>query len=234
MQLDVSELVKHGEGVIEQLNQSFRHRLDSPLTKIPERYTESGGAVALKVMCDLGGAKFGMFTLINLQDFAHLRGQNDCGCSNADDEFSVLIENVEIVDQTKGIVRRVGGFIGLKSFDKTSDIWVRDSFYFSFKSSAFVRAEWLFQENWELDSSNVLYFPRVGEMPNNVVKAGSKVMNRLSGKHTEAWRDSAIRMILGGLAQHLSVVLWDKGVVAFLKEPLHFEVEIADVLFGPF
>lgn len=234
MQLDVSELVKDGEGVVEQFNQSFRYRLDSPLTKIPERYTESGGAVALKVICDLGGVKFGMFTLINLQDFAHLRGQNDCGCSNANDKFSVLIEDVEIVDQPKGIVRRVGGFIGLKSFDKVPDVWVRDPLYFSFKSSAFVRAEWLFQKNWELDSSNVLYFPRVGEMPNNVVKAGSKVMNNLSGKHAEAWRDSAIRMVLSGLAQHLSVVLWHDGVVAFLKEHLHFEIEIADVLFRPF
>jgi sulfur transfer complex TusBCD TusB component (DsrH family) len=60
------------------------------------------------------------------------------------------------------------------------------------------------------------------------------MVENLSCKHTEAWWDNAISMILNCLKELLSVVLWKNGVVAFLKKKGDLLIQIEDVLFGPF
>ena len=132
--LENSEFVNYADCVAEQLYQSLSDRLDFPPTKIPERYTRLTCAVVLKVICNLNGFEFGVCLLISGQDSFQLAGKDNGHCIRAENKFSVLIDNVEVVDYPKRIVQRIGGIMRLKSFDQISNIRVRDSLYFSFKT----------------------------------------------------------------------------------------------------
>ena len=90
--------------------------------------------MVLKVTCDLGGVKVRVCPLITFENVVHLAGENSSPRSDAENKFFVLIDNVEVVDEPKGIVRRIGGVERLKSFDQATDIGISDSLYFSFKS----------------------------------------------------------------------------------------------------
>jgi hypothetical protein len=185
---DVSEnleILNDLDRVVEQLRQSWNDRLDFPPTKIPERYIGHQGAVVLEVVCDLGGIKFGMLPFIALNDALHLGRKESRSSASTDDKFLMFIRNVEVVDDRQGIVKRVGGVIGLKSFNKAKNIRVCDSCYFSFKTLAPVMIGRTFIKDWKLDFPNVFY--RLdGEVPHNVVKAGSQVMDDFPSEHAES------------------------------------------------
>jgi hypothetical protein len=183
------------------------------------------------VTCDLAGVKFRMCPLIIFDDGSHLDREKHRTCGKAKDKLSMLIDDVEVVDDIQRVVQGVGGVMRLKFFDESTDIQVCDSVYFSFKLFAPVMVERLFK-NRKLNMPNIPYKVFMREMPNNVVKAGSEMMNDFSGEHTESWWNEAILMVLNRLTEQLSIVLWQRGVVAFLKEKGDLSIQIEDVLLG--
>lgn len=206
-----SEFLDYANRIVKQLHQSFSDGLDFPPTKIPERYTGLRGSVAVKVTRNLGRVKVGMCPLITLQEPLHITGQHYGWGADTQNKFLMLIENVEIVDQPEGIVRRVGGVIRLDSFDKGKDISICDSCYFSFKTLTPV----LIDKRVKLENREVnllrIFNRQNREVPNDVIKAGSQVMNNLSDQHAESWWDDKVLMVLNCLSKQLCIALWEKG-----------------------
>lgn len=174
-----------------------------------------------------------MLPLITLNDAHHLFRKDHRSGRRSEDKLFVLIDNVEIMDDPQGVVKRIGGVIWLKPFDKGKDISVCDSCYFSFIKFAPVMIDRPFVENRELDLPRVLYMLD-REVPNDVVKTGSQVVNNFARQYTESRWNNTILMILNCLKEQLTIVLWEDGVAAFLKEVVDFPIEIGDVLFGSF
>ena len=230
---DTCEFFARGDSVVKQCNQSLTDGLNPHPAKIPERYVGLRGALTLKVICDLGGVKFGMCPLITFKDAFHLDREYDGSSGGKDNKLFVLIDDVEIVDDPQGTVQRVGGIIRLHMFDQEPGIRFCDSLYFSFKSLTASFIDRPFLENRKLNLPPVVYWAD-REMPSNVVKTRPELMDPLTRENAKAWWDDKILMVLNSLKQSLAVVVWENGVVAFLKEPLDFDIEIADVLFGPF
>ena len=154
---NISEIPSYADRVVDQLDQPFRNRLDSPPTKIPERYTRLGGTVALEVTCNLGGVKFRMFPLISFQNPLHLTGKNSRARTHTENQFSVPIDDIEVVDDPQGVVKRIGGVIRLQLFDESPNIRVCDSLYFSFKKRTALMIGGPRLKYRELNLPNVLY-----------------------------------------------------------------------------
>ncbi|MGA7155202.1 MAG: hypothetical protein WBY53_00040 [Acidobacteriaceae bacterium] len=230
---NLSEVVDGCSRVIEESHQPFGDRLDFPPSKIPERYAGLKCSIALELACNLGGVKFGMCPLIYVNSRAQMAGQRYGRSSFTKDKFSVLVDDVKVMDQPKGIVRRVGGVIGLQSFDQRPDFAICNSLYFPFVSGKFTFLDRPVQVNRKVHR-HVIYLGTDRKMPHDMIKGRSQMVNDLPDEHTESWWDDTVHVVLNGLAMQLSVVLWEGGVVAFIKEPLHFGVEIVDVLLSPF
>ena len=98
--------------VVEQLHQSWNDRLDFPPAKIPERYGRMGGSVALEMTCNIGGAKLGMCPFITFNNPLHFRREVERPGRWEDNEFSMLIDNVEIVNDPQGITEGSGALYG--------------------------------------------------------------------------------------------------------------------------
>ena len=229
---ETRESINSVSHIVEKNNQRWNSRFEFPLTKIPERYTGLQNSIALQVACQVSGIQFGICLLIRFNEGENLLREKPHPSVETEERFLMFIDNIELVDDRKGVVQRVGGFVGLHSFDQITNLGIRDPLYLSFKSGKFVFLNRLFSAHRKINR-HVVLLGAGGEVPYDMVETGSQVMNDLPCQHTESWWNATVLMILKGLKENLVVVLWDSGIIAFIKEPLDLRVEIKDVLFGP-
>jgi hypothetical protein len=67
-----------------------------------------------------------------------------------------------------------------------------------------------------------------------VIEARPEMVDDFDCKNTEPWWDHAISVVMNRLKELLSIIVWENGVRAFLKEEGDTLIQIKNVLFGPF
>jgi hypothetical protein len=73
-----------------------------------------------------------------------------------------------------------------------------------------------------------------GKEPNNVIQTGPEVVNNLSRKDAESRRNLALSMSLESVLKGLLIVVGDSGILPLAKESCDLNIQIGDVLIGPF
>ncbi|HKO11874.1 MAG TPA: hypothetical protein VJV22_07900, partial [Acidobacteriaceae bacterium] len=184
--LETLERIDDATRVVEQIHQRYRDRLDWPPTKIPERYNRLQYSIGLKLVCQLGLVKFGMFPLISFYDGMQARREDSGTGVESHDEFSVLIDNVEVVDHKQGIVNRIGGIVRLEQFDLPENVLIRDRMYLSVIKLTGVTIQRPFLKDRELNFPAVVLWA-VREHPHDVVEAGSEMVDNFTGQNAESW-----------------------------------------------
>jgi hypothetical protein len=203
-------------------------------TKLVERYLRNNISVALELALEIDGGNSRYSALVlNVLNHGLHRDLNRAGTGN-DYQFSMLVDNVVVVDDEHQRVNGVASVIWLKLFDETTDYRLSDSLYFSFVSGKKVFLRWPRLKDGKLDPSHVgLPVTRLGEVPHNVVENRSQVMNHLSCQDSEAKGNRAISVVLNCLANKLLVLVAKDGISALLKKPVDLDLKILDVLLGP-
>lgn len=209
--------------------------MDFPPTKIFERYDRNELAVALEMNCEIEARQFRMLALVSPESGVHVfRNISRSGAVNQQ-HFSVLIDNVEIVNNQDGGFDRIGGVVRLEPFDKVEDFGICNSLYCSLIRMNFVFIDRLFLKDRKLDFLGAPFpvFVR-RENPDHMVQTGSQLVDDLASQHTQTWWNDQILMVMESIKEQLFIVLGENWVLAFLKEPGDFHIEIANVLVGPF
>jgi hypothetical protein len=214
------ELLHDADDVIVQVHQALYDSLRFPPAKIAKRYLGDDLAIALELTFEINGraSRYAALVIhVPLPEVnVNLRGP---GRGN-DDQFSMLVDNVEVVDSQEHRIRRVGATIWLKSLDEFANSSVCDPLYFSFILGEHVSQSWRFFENRKLNKPNIL--PPVidtREMPDDVIEARSKMVNDLAGENTEAKRNRTLAMILDRLRNDLLVLVAEEGYSLSSKNP---------------
>ena len=223
------------DDVIMQFHQAWNDRLDFPPTKILERYLRDDLALALNFCCEVDGHTAWITALVTHISLENFGWNLDGPRGHTQDEFSVFIDNVHVVNDQERRIDRVAGVIRLKAIDQVAHISTRDSLYFSFISGNAVFIDWPHFKNGKFDSAEMLSpVFRCGELPDHMIKTGTQMVDNLSREHGEPWWNHALLMVLNRLKEELVVVLGQDSVWAFLKKSVDFRLEITDILVGPF
>ena len=165
--------------MIRELLQSWDDRLDCPPTKLPERYLRKKPALALKMSCELHGAKVGMLALESSKPVGLVR--DEFSRIEHNNQLLVLIDNVHVVYDPEKSARRCEALIRLKIADHVADEPAANSPYFSFISGNTAWIAWPNFQDRELDIDSVFFsVDRVREEPDDMIKGRPEMMNNFA------------------------------------------------------
>lgn len=219
---------------IVKLIQQWDERLRLPLTEIPQGYHRGKLSIVLQIGF---GFCLGDYSLqVTHHRISEGVGINcDPTAGNAQDKFFVLIRNVHVMEQQQGIGSRIGGIVRLKPLDHVQNSDVADSLYFSFVTGKTVFVPWPRFQDGKFDEPSIFAAPVIGrgELPNDVVKAGTQMVDDLARQDAKSERNSQFLKVLECLKEKLHIFLWDNCITAFLEEPIGLDLQIKDVLAGP-
>lgn len=231
---------------IEQLHQRWDNKLTFPLAYLGKRYLRGDYGILIDYSTGQGqfvaGKNISCLSIAVLDKdaigFDPHAGQNGHIRTTVDNhQLPVLVESVHIVHDANGVVFSVApSLVGLQFPDEVENSGISDSLYFSLVSATFVfrKRKRVLSEYRELD--RVLMFDSVlgaGEMPCNVVKVGTKMMNGLPTQDAKTNRDGKISMVVNSILPLLRVWIGDDWILASFEENVDLPLKIEDVLIGP-
>lgn len=228
------ELPHYGDDVVVHFRQPLYDRLRFPPTKIAKRYLRNDLAVALELASEVDGRTSRYSALVTNVLLPQSDGELQRPRSGNDYQFSMLVDNVEVVDSKEHRIRRVRTAIWLKLLDEIENPGVCDSLYFSFILGEHVRRVWWAFEDREFNVPNLIAPVRViREMPDDVVETRSEMVDDLPGQDIESKGNRPLAVILDRLRNELIVLITEERVFAALKKPCDLRLKITDVLVGP-
>lgn len=229
--------------LIEKFKQARNHRLSLPLTKLPERYTRGDFSIILNCSTDRGMIGLGKFALCiqfhSVIQFGHTRREVDFSTGINDDKVPVLIESIHVVDDEKRLISSVGpSLVRLNIFDPSEHPSVLNTFYFSVVKFDVVTLHGFGLKHRKFDGilglDSLFISSKTGEVPDDMVKAGSKLMNDFSCKDAETQWNALSSMVVDRFLPHLGIFMGDGWVLATVDESLDFGMQVDDILIGPF
>jgi hypothetical protein len=223
----------------EEFSKPLDHRIRWPFTELPERYTRGDFRLLLKCSAErevFGLGKFALTVELSLIPKITPAGRETDFCAGIDDnQFSMLIEPIHVVDDEKKIIRNIGpGVVRLHLFDPLSDLSICDCLYFSFVSLNFLFLNRFLLKDRKLDE--ILSGDSrcaVGEVPNNMIETGPQMMDHFSRENAESRRDTLISVIRNGLLPNLVIWIGNDWVLATFNEDSNLGLKIDDILIGP-
>lgn len=218
-----------------QYSESLNDRLDFPPTKILERYLRNDLGVALELSCKIDGRTSRFSAMVTHEPVVHFVRDRNCACGNTEQGVSVLVRNIEFVEDGKRVADRFTGVVRLKHFDENQGSRIGNSLYMSFVSGASRFVRWPHFKHGKFDLCWLgKSIPIRTELPNNMVKDGTQMMENLPSEDAEAQRNDALAMVRHCLERSVLIVMSPEWVLATIKESIDFPVQITDVLVGPY
>ncbi|WP_353072954.1 hypothetical protein [Tunturiibacter gelidiferens] len=146
--------------------------------------------------------------------------EDHSGAANGNRQFPVLIESVHVMDDANRIIDRVASsLVWLDVLNELQSIGVGNSLYFSLIPAQFVLRRRRYLEHRELN--RCLVIPPIlnaGEIPDDVIKAGSQVVDNLSAQNAKTQRDGEIAMIVNRLLPFLRIWIGNSWVFASVEK----------------
>ncbi len=229
---------------IRELRKHWDNRLTFPLADLGERYLRGDLSILLDCASHYGklGGRRSFSLRVLRQGINHPRikygsgGKCDIGATDDNDQFSVLIESVHIMNNAQRVADRVvSSLVWLQLPDEMRNISISDSLYFSVITGKFIFRGWGINQHRKPDG--VLVIPPIsdtGEIPGDMIQTRPQVMNDLSAQNSETNRNGEVSMIIHRFLPFLRIWIGNDWVFAGSKEAVDLSIEIADILIGPF
>jgi hypothetical protein len=222
---------------VEDVLQAWDNKLEFPPSEVPKHYLRGNLCILIELLAKFGGESR-RFLAHAASEFSSEGGVRQINAANVvdDDQRTVLVNPVQIIDNPEGMSAGPESVVRLKFFDDLQSSRTANSLYFSLITGEFVFRKWLHFENRKFDVFAIRRIPIAvtGQCPSDVIEARSTLVDDLSCQHAKARRDDQLLMVADSLRMSLVIYLWNHGVFALLKEPRDFPLQILDTLIGPF
>jgi len=219
-----------------KIKQAWDDRLVFPLSELPKRYVGGKLSILLKLACNIGGNRAEIIGRITSCEFQQMRRDGEVKAESNDDQLSVFVDAVHVVNDPDWVVERLRSVIRLQIANELKGRDAADSLYLSVVSGSFVFIAGRIPEYGKLDSGRTVS-PRIGigQLPRDVIETRPEVVNDLPDKDGEAERHRRILMVVADrCASGLKILVTPNWVFATLEEERNIGLQITDTLVGPF